>query len=135
MPLLLPCLLPTDEHLIKARLSTQRRLLYNSFRTGLSPMALQLLWSLVVRSRYSLSVFTTKRRQGTPRRLKNATVSKLRQRPRARTASLSCISVSKSVLVVNKALDQLAFIITTLQTQILSSISNTKAKGLDMLML
>jgi hypothetical protein len=39
MPLSLLCPLPTDEHLIKVRSSTSRKLLYSGFRIGLSPIA------------------------------------------------------------------------------------------------
>jgi hypothetical protein len=98
-------------------------------------MALQLLLSLAVKIGYALSVFTTKRRPETPGKLQRMTVLELRRRHRARTANLSYTLVSKSVLAVSRALDQLAFIIITPQTQILSSISSTEARGLDMLRL
>jgi hypothetical protein len=134
MLLSLPCLLPTDKHQLRARLLNPKRLLWSDFRTGLSPVALQLLQSLVVPNVCSLTVFTTKNQLRTAVKPQKMPGSASRQRLRAGTVSLSYTSVSKSVLVVNGALVPLAFITTMLQTQIPSSISSTKANSLDITM-
>ena len=59
-----------------------------------------------------MNTSTIKNKLKIVRKLLKVLKFKLRQRHRARAASLSFILVSKSVLVANKTLNQLAFIIT-----------------------